>query len=128
MIDHIEVQVTDPDRAAAFYRAALAPLGYVQHVTGGPLHGFGAAPDRLDFWLRAGGPAAPRPHYAFFCATHADVEAAYRAAIAAGGEDNGAPALLVRIGPNYFAGFVRDPDGHNVEFVCQAPVGATLPA
>jgi catechol 2,3-dioxygenase-like lactoylglutathione lyase family enzyme len=120
MIDHIEVMVSDLDRAAAFYREALAPLGY-QHRVSGPPHGFGSGPDKLDFWVRPGGPAEPRPHYAFQCADRATVEAAYRAGLAAGGTDNGAPSLLTRIHPTYFAGFVRDPDGHNVEFVCHAP-------
>lgn len=119
MIDHIEVLVRDPEESAAFYRQALAPLGYALRVSG-PTIGFGSAPDRLDFWLRGGTPAVPSPHFAFACATRATVIAAHRAALAAGGVDNGAPALLTRIHPHYFAGFVRDPDGHNVEFVCHA--------
>ena len=121
LIDHIEVLVSDVERSTEFYRRALAPLGYSQRVTG-PSNGFGARPDRLDFFVRAGDPARPPPHFAFFCLTRRDVVAAYDAAIAAGGSDNGAPAVLERIHPDYFAGFVKDPDGHNVEFVCQSPV------
>ena len=119
MIDHVELHVSDPSRACAFYRGALAPLGYRQHVDG-PSNGFGATPAKLDFWVRDGGPSTPRPHVAFNCERRIDVDLAYRAALDAGGADNGAPALLPRIHPDYYAGFVRDPDGHNVEFVCHA--------
>ena len=119
MIDHVELHVSDPARACAFYRGALEPLGYRQHVDG-PSKGFGASESKLDFWVRGGGPSAPLPHVAFNCLRRDEVDAAYRAAIAAGGADNGAPALLARIHPHYYAGFVRDPDGHNVEFVCHA--------
>jgi predicted lactoylglutathione lyase len=55
----------------------------------------------------------------FFCATRALVDASHQAALAAGATDNGAPGILARIHPTYYAGFVLDPDGHNVEFVCQ---------
>jgi len=120
VIDHLELFVADVPRATAFFRGALAPLGYTVHVEGKPV-GFGASRDRLDFWLNDGGPATPRPHFAFACATRAIVDRAHRAALEAGGTDNGAPRILERIGPHYYAGFVRDPDGHNVEFVCQAP-------
>lgn len=118
MIDHVELFTSDLAAATAFYRGALAPLGYALHVTG-PSYGFGAAAGQLDFWLRAGTASTPRPHFAFACTTRAVVDAAYRAALEAGGTDNGAPRLLDHIHPTYYAGFVRDPDGHNVEFVCQ---------
>lgn len=124
MIDHLELQVADVPRAVRFFRHALAPLGYSLHVDAIPA-GFGTALDRLDFWLRDGGPARPHPHLAFHCTTRELVNAAHHAALAAGGLDNGAPAVLARIHPSYYAGFVRDPDGHNIEFVCHAaaPVG-----
>jgi len=118
MIDHLELLTADLAVATAFYQRALAPLGYARHVSG-VSHGFGAEPDRLDFWLRAGAASTPRPHFAFGCASHAVVDAAHRAALAAGATDNGAPKLLPHIHPAYYAGFVLDPDGHNVEFVCQ---------
>jgi catechol 2,3-dioxygenase-like lactoylglutathione lyase family enzyme len=124
MIDHIEILVSDLDRSTAFYRSALAPLGYELFVpAAGPASavGFGTARDRLDFWLRGGTAATPPPHFAFACATRAVVARAYEAALAAGGAFDRAPALLAHIHPTYFAGFVRDPDGHLVELVCQAP-------
>jgi catechol 2,3-dioxygenase-like lactoylglutathione lyase family enzyme len=121
MIDHLEILVSDLPRSAAFFRAALAPLGYALRVEGNPT-GFGAptaaADLALDFWIKQGGPSTPRPHFAFTCASRAQVEEVYRAALAAGGIDNGAPRTLAHIHPSYYAAFVRDPDGHNVELVC----------
>ena len=117
MIDHLELYVADLPRAIAFFRGALGPLGYAVHVDGTPC-GLGTARDRLDFWLNTGGPSTPRPHLAFHCTSRALVDASYTAALAAGGTDNGAPRLLVHIHPTYYAGFVRDPDGHNIEMVC----------
>jgi catechol 2,3-dioxygenase-like lactoylglutathione lyase family enzyme len=118
MIDHVELFTSDLPTAVAFYQRALAPLGYALRFSEAS-HGFGSTPDSADFWLRAGEASTPRPHFAFFCATRAVVDAAHRAALDAGGADNGAPKVLLHIGPNYYAGFVRDPDGHNVEFVCR---------
>jgi catechol 2,3-dioxygenase-like lactoylglutathione lyase family enzyme len=119
MIDHVELFTSDLASATRFYEGALAPLGYALRFRE-PSHGFGSEPGRADFWLRAGTASMPRPHVAFTCATRTMVDAAHRAALEAGGADNGAPAVLLRIAPNYYAGFVRDPDGHNVEFVCRA--------
>jgi len=120
MIDHLELYVGDLGHAVAFYRKALAPLGYTLRVEGKP-SGFGRASEPLDFWLGEGGPSSPRPHLAFHCATRSEVDEVHRAALAAGGVDNGAPKLLPNIHPSYYAGFVRDPDGHNVEFACHRP-------
>lgn len=121
MIDHVELFVADAHRSSAFFRAALAPLGYACHVSGAS-NGFGVTAAQLDFWVRAGGPSAPLPHVAFNAVTRNSVDKAYRAALAAGGTDNGAPKLLPHLHPDYYAGFVRDPDGHNIEFVCHAPL------
>jgi catechol 2,3-dioxygenase-like lactoylglutathione lyase family enzyme len=118
MIDHLELFTSDLTAAIAFYGRALAPLGYDHHVTG-PSHGFGADKAHLDFWLRPGEASQPRPHFAFFCHSRALVDATHRAALDAGGKDAGAPALMPHIHPTYYAGFVLDPDGHKVEFVCQ---------
>lgn len=122
MIDHVELWVADARRSAEFFKEALAPLGYALHVVG-PSNGLGRSAAELDFWIRDGGPSSPLPHVAFHCADRALVDAAYRAALAAGGTDNGAPRLLPQIHPDYYAGFARDPDGHNIEFVCHLPVG-----
>ncbi|GMV28267.1 MAG: hypothetical protein AMXMBFR59_03920 [Rhodanobacteraceae bacterium] len=117
MIDHVELQVADAEASLRFFARALAPLGYALHVRG-PSNGFGTSLAALDFWLKSGGPSEPRPHVAFNCVDRATVDAAHAAALAGGGRDNGAPAVLARIHPNYYAAFVRDPDGHNIEFVC----------
>lgn len=118
MIDHLELFTSDLAAATRFYERALAPLGYALRFRE-PSHGFGSEPGRADFWLRAGTASTPRPHFAFACASRALVDAAHAAALAAGGSDSGAPAVLTRIAPDYYAGFVRDPDGHHVEFVCR---------
>lgn len=117
MIDHLELLVADTAESIRFFSAALAPLGYALHVQG-PSNGFGTGTDALDFWLKPGGPSAPRPHVAFNCTDRAVVDAAHAAALAGGGSDNRAPAVLPHIHPNYYAGFVHDPDGHLIEFVC----------
>ena len=122
MIDHVELFVADPGQSVAFFGAALSPLGYGLYVEG-ETNGFGADAAHLDFWLRKGGPSQPLPHVAFNCASRAAVDASHAAALAAGGRDNGAPKLLPHIHPNYYAAFVRDPDGHNIEFVCHQRVG-----
>lgn len=126
MIDHLELLVSDLRRSTSFFRAALAPLGYALHVEGNP-SGFGTSPSALDFWLKEGGPSRPLPHFAFTCESRDQVDAVHAAALAAGGTDNGAPKLLLHIHPSYYAGFVRDPDGHNVELVCHVAPAAQLP-
>lgn len=119
MLDHLEIFVQDLPRSEAFYRAALAPLGY-RTIASTESKGFGVGDEPPDFWIRAGSATNSRPHFAFRCASRALVDAVYASSLSAGGLDNGKPAVLPRIGENYYAGFVRDPDGHNVEFVCHA--------
>lgn len=125
MIDHLELSISDLPRSLAFFRAALAPLGYAVRVEGNP-SGLGPSPNRLDFWLKQvnDAPSPPRPHFAFHCESRALVDEAHAAALAAGGRDNGSPRLLPHIHPSYYAGFVLDPDGHNVELVCHASAAA----
>lgn len=118
MIDHLELHVSDPAASAAFFRAALAPLGYAQFEHGASI-GFGIGGDvHPDFWVRPGGPSAPPPHVAFHCQNRALVDACHRAALAAGGRVHRVPMLFANLHPHYYAGMVFDPDGHNVEFVC----------
>jgi catechol 2,3-dioxygenase-like lactoylglutathione lyase family enzyme len=117
MLDHLELAVADLHRSVEFYSAALAPLGYQLRVTS-EARGFGVDMHTLDFWLRQGPVSSPRPHFAFHCSARELVTSAHHAALAAGGTNNGTPQVLTRIHPHYYAGFVLDPDGHNVEFVC----------
>lgn len=125
MFDHIGFPVIDFARSKAFYERALAPLG-VRIVTtvnlsddGDGYAGFGV--DRPSFWIGTGKPLEGRLHVAFAAKTRADVQAFYEAAIAAGGTDNGAPGLRPHYHENYYAAFVLDPDGHNIEAVNHLP-------
>lgn len=71
-----------------------------------------------DFWLRAGVKTTPAVHVAFRAQSRALVDQFYKAAIAAGGKDNGAPGIREIYHPTYYGAFVLDPDGHNIEAVC----------
>ena len=127
MIDHTGVIVSDFERSQAFYREALRPLGFEQlvelsaEVTGHTdVAGFGEPP-KPEFWISRGTPNQPPVHVAFRVADRQTVDAFHRAALAAGGRDNGAPGLRPHYHPNYYGAFVLDPDGHNIEAVCHAP-------
>jgi catechol 2,3-dioxygenase-like lactoylglutathione lyase family enzyme len=127
MIDHIGVAVADLNRAKAFYMSALQPLGIgvIMEVsaeeTGADAHaGFGAD-DKAFFWIGTGAKPKGGTHVAFAVGTRAEVDAFYRAAMAAGGRDNGAPGLRPEYHPNYYGAFVFDPDGNNIEAVCHRP-------
>jgi catechol 2,3-dioxygenase-like lactoylglutathione lyase family enzyme len=117
MIDHLTLKVSDGARAIAFYAAALAPLGYEVLMEFGGGAGLGAD-KKPDLWL-APDPANVRPmHLAFHARTRVEVDAFHRAALAAGGKDNGAPGIRAEYHPTYYGAFVLDPDGHNIEAVC----------
>lgn len=126
MIDHIGFPVSDYARAKAFYSAALAPLGYTlvmevqQHDNDAPAAGFGRD-GKPDLWIGGEGGMNKPLHVAIAAANRASVDAFHRAALAAGGRDNGAPGLRPHYHANYYGAFVRDPDGHNIEAVCHAP-------
>ncbi|MBI3784861.1 MAG: VOC family protein [Deltaproteobacteria bacterium] len=117
MLDHLGLQVSDYDKSKRFYATALAPLGYTVIMEfGGNAAGLGAD-GRPDFWIAPGKPAVPI-HIAFASPDRATVEAFYKAALAAGGRDNGGPGLRPQYHANYYGAFVFDPDGNNVEAVC----------
>jgi catechol 2,3-dioxygenase-like lactoylglutathione lyase family enzyme len=130
MIDHVGFAVTDYERAKAFYTQALKPLGYtlIMEVqgdvtdSGSPAAGFGAN-QKPDFWIGGEGKTGrPVPlHVAITAKTRAMVDAFYQAALAAGGKDNGAPGLRPHYHPDYYAAFVLDPEGNNIEAVCHGP-------
>ena len=73
------------------------------------------------FWLADAGKTMPRIHIAFMASSRAEVDAFYKAAIAAGGKDNGPPGIRAMYHPTYYGAFVLDADGHNVEAVCHKP-------
>ena len=123
MLDHAGFPVSDYARLKAFYLQALAPLGYAlvmevqQHENDAPAAGFGAN-GKPDLWIGGEGGLQRPIHIAIAAQDRAAVDAFYRATIAAGGKDNGAPGLRPHYHPNYYAAFVLDPDGHNIEAVC----------
>ncbi|OAE58285.1 VOC family protein [Achromobacter mucicolens] len=127
MLDHITIHVSDFKRSRAFYQSALAALGYVPRKTFETDMGFGASdPADADnpggeFWIHEGTPCTPRVHVAFRARSRDEVDAFHRAALAAGGRDNGPPGLRPHYHPNYYGAFILDPDGYNVEAVCHRP-------
>ncbi len=125
MIDHTGYNVSDLARSKAFYTAALAPLGHRILKDLGFAVGYGndqqvaAGGDPAGaFWIAEGPPQVPRVHLAFAARTHREVREFHAAALAAGGRDNGPPGLRPRYHAAYYAAFVLDPDGYNVEAVC----------
>jgi len=127
MIDHIGFPVSDYARAKVFYEKALAPLGYAlimevrQEANDALAAGFGKG-GRPDFWIGGEGGLERPLHVAIAAETREAVDAFYKAALAAGGRDNGAPGLRSHYHPNYYGAFVLDPDRHNIEAVCHKPV------
>ena len=128
MIDHIGFPVSDYTKSKAFYTQALAPLGYTlvmeidaeQTESRASAAGFGAG-GKPDFWIGGEGGLEKVVHVAIVAKDRASVDAFHRAALAAGGKDNGAPGLRPHYHANYYGAFVLDPDGHNIEAICHAP-------
>ena len=128
MLDHVGVAVADAERSRRFYEQALAPLGITlimsvtaeQTEAGGTAHGFGSD-EKPYFWVGDNERAGEGTHVAFEVDSRAKVDAFHQAALAAGGKDNGAPGIRPRYHPNYYAAFVYDPDGANIEAVCHRP-------
>jgi catechol 2,3-dioxygenase-like lactoylglutathione lyase family enzyme len=122
-IDHISLSVADFDKAKAFYAAALAPLriGVLMEFpmdNGEKVMGLGA--DGKAFLWISGGGKATHAHIALRAESRDQIDAFHRAALAAGGADNGAPGLRPHYHANYYAAFVLDPEGHNIEAVMHA--------
>jgi catechol 2,3-dioxygenase-like lactoylglutathione lyase family enzyme len=121
MIDHIGFPVADYAKSKRFYEKALTPLGYslLMEKTEGdaPASGFGIG-HKPDFWIGGTRGLNGRLHVAFTVETRAIVDAFYKAAMDAGGKDNGPPGPRPQYHKNYYAAFVFDPDGHNIEAVC----------
>lgn len=132
MLDHITLIVSDIDKAKAFYTAALAPLGYEiimelsrEQIPSLPFEksfGMGVA-GKPDFWVRPahGGETVTPTHIAFRAESRKAVDAFHAAALEAGGKDHGAPGPREMYHPNYYGGFVLDPDGYNIEAVIHTP-------
>jgi catechol 2,3-dioxygenase-like lactoylglutathione lyase family enzyme len=118
MIDHTAVNVTNLETAKDFYTTALQPLGYSLVIEVEGFLGFADGP-APSFGVVERGPVGGG-HVAF-SADRATVDAFHAAALAAGGQDNGAPGVRAHYHEHYYAAFVRDPDGNNIEAVCHTP-------
>ncbi len=125
MIDHVGITVRDIKKSRMFYAKTLKALGYMlvndspNSVSFGVSDGHGKSSDPGgDFWLCQGVPVAPLVHFAFSAASQKAVEDFYAAGIASGGSDNGTPRIRPQYHSNYYAAFLLDPDGYNIEAVC----------
>ena len=129
MFDHLSIGVTDLTQSLAFYDAALKPLG-INRMFAMSDRGIAAYVDasQTSFWLYSKDanqnalgelPSPPRFHLAFRASDRAQVDAFYEAALNQGGSDEGGPGIRAQYHPNYYAAYVRDPNGYKIEVVCQ---------
>ncbi len=126
MIDHSGISAANFSKSKSFYDAAFGPLDASVMMTipteqtgGVAVVGYGR--DHPSFWLSQGNAQRPPVHVAFTADNRKAVDAFHAAALAAGGTDNGKPGLRPQYHPSYYAAFVRDPDGNNIEAVCHKP-------
>jgi catechol 2,3-dioxygenase-like lactoylglutathione lyase family enzyme len=117
VLAHAAVNVTDFEAAKRFYLGALEPLGYRVVYEEPDALAYFADAKGLDFGIGRRGPVGGA-HVAFDCGDRETVDAFYEAALASGGRDNGGPGLRPQYDANYYAAYVLDPDGNNVEAVC----------
>ena len=117
VLDHIGFAVTDFPKSRAFYTTVLAPLG-IKVVKEGDGWAMLGRDGRGQFWFGSFGTPPGRIHLAFTAPKHAQVRAFHAAALKAGAQDNGAPGLRIEYDPDYYAAFVIDLNGHNIEAVC----------
>jgi catechol 2,3-dioxygenase-like lactoylglutathione lyase family enzyme len=128
ILDHIEFAVTDAERSRRFYEEVLRPFGMTvifrvgpeRTRTGGTRYGLGRD-GYPRIWFHDGEAPGSPMHLALAATDRHIVDAFHKAALAAGGTDNGAPGVRERYHPDYYAAFVLDPDGNNIEGVCQVP-------
>lgn len=123
-LDHVAISTADYPTSLAFYEKALAPLGIRTRMKfeGEEDNVAGLGSEQPFLWIGDGGKlTGGRVHLAFSANSRAEVDAFYASAIAAGATDNGPPGLRPHYHATYYAAFVYDPDGHNIEAVCHAP-------
>jgi catechol 2,3-dioxygenase-like lactoylglutathione lyase family enzyme len=118
VIDHVGLGVRGLKQSKAFYQQALGPLGYELLMERNGSVGFGMN-RKPDFWIHANRPVSAPVHAAIASPDRATVDAFHAAGLAAGGRDNGAPGVRSHYHQNYHGAFVLDPDGNNIEAVCQ---------
>jgi len=118
MFDHIGVHVKDLVKSARFYEAALAPLGYVAGARDATSASFGPPGAPALYLYQGKGSAGLGTHVALSAKERSLVKQFYERGLSAGGKDNGAPGVRADYAANYYAAFLLDPDGNNVEAVC----------
>lgn len=116
MIAHTSLSVGDYQKAKAFYIAVLKSLGYTNNMEYGEAAGFNDGKN-TDFWIATNEKGVVPSHVAFEAKNKEEVNAFYKAALEAGAKDNGAPGYRKEYWPGYYAAFVYDADGHNIEAV-----------
>ncbi|HEX2687929.1 MAG TPA: VOC family protein [Kofleriaceae bacterium] len=123
MFDHVKFGVSDYAASKAFFLKALEPLGVAVVSEGTPTYGVELCPPEgeVSLCLYQTEEKPAHLHLAFKAENRQQVEAFYRAALEAGGKDNGAPGRRPQYNGNYYAAFVIGPDGHNIEVVCHEP-------
>jgi catechol 2,3-dioxygenase-like lactoylglutathione lyase family enzyme len=121
MLDHVSIQCADLEASSTFYDAVFAPLGIQAVIDFGDVTGYGV--DRPEFWIgrQTTGEGFRESHLAFTAPNRDAVRAFFKAAVAAGAEVLYDPREWPEYHPDYYAAFVRDPDGNNVEAVCHFP-------
>jgi catechol 2,3-dioxygenase-like lactoylglutathione lyase family enzyme len=124
MLDHLAIQCANVDDSGLFYDAVLQPLNGSRLVEFGDVVGFGTG-SQPSFWLgpRNTGEGFRESHIAFSAPTRDAVRAFFAAATANGAAVLYEPKVWPQYHPDYYAAFVRDPDGNNVEAVCHLPEG-----
>ena len=121
MFDHIKFGVSDYAASKAFFLKALEPLGVAVCSEGAPTYGVELSKGEVSLCLYQTDEKPAHLHLAFTAENRQQVDAFYRAALQAGGKDNGASGLRANYHVNYYAAFVIGPDGHNIEVVCHKP-------
>lgn len=116
MIDHISIKVRNLAKSRKFYESAFKPLGYkVVFGEGEQYWAFDIGNGLFEIIQTSSKKPITRVHVAFRVKNKNEVKAFYKAALKAGGKDNGAPGPCPEYTPNYYASFILDPDGHNIE-------------
>ena len=116
-LDHVSLPVKRLKAARKFYEEALGAIGMRVNMDVGSAFGMGSKKEKI-FWITQQRAAGGGAHYAFRVASRALVNAFHRAGLEAGGTDHGAPGPRPNYGPHYYAAFLKDPEGNNIEVVC----------
>jgi catechol 2,3-dioxygenase-like lactoylglutathione lyase family enzyme len=118
MFDHLGIHVKDLSKSSRFYEAALAPLGYVVGARDATSVSFGPAGAPALYLYSGNASASAGTHVALTAKGRSVVNQFHERGLSAGGTDNGAPAVRADYAANYYAAFLLDPDGNNIEAVC----------